>query len=78
MPLYEYECKSCNAVFELLRSRGDRDAEAKCPSCGSARCRRMMSVCAGRVSDGSGAGSSVAGSGGCGSCTATSCAGCRR
>jgi putative FmdB family regulatory protein len=76
MPIYEYRCGKCKTVFEILRDRSQRDAEAVCTSCGGRKAQRQMSGFSGHVS-GSGGGS-VAGSGGCGSCKATSCAGCGR
>lgn len=33
MPLYEYECKSCNNTFELRQKFSDAPA-SECPKCG--------------------------------------------
>jgi len=33
MPLYEYQCKSCNNTFELRQKFSDAPASS-CPSCG--------------------------------------------
>ncbi|MCM0084124.1 zinc ribbon domain-containing protein [Geomonas sp. Red32] len=33
MPLYEYQCKSCNNTFELRQKFSDAPASV-CPSCG--------------------------------------------
>lgn len=33
MPLYEYQCKSCNNIFELRQKFSDPPASA-CPGCG--------------------------------------------
>jgi putative FmdB family regulatory protein len=33
VPLYEYRCQSCSAVFELLRPVADRELAAVCPTC---------------------------------------------
>jgi len=42
MPLYEFECKSCDNVVELLvRSSADENA---CPSCGNADLQRVLSI----------------------------------
>jgi putative FmdB family regulatory protein len=41
MPLYEYYCDKCDAVFEALRSLSQSDQPAKCPKCGSAADRIM-------------------------------------
>ncbi|MEO6024695.1 MAG: zinc ribbon domain-containing protein [Burkholderiales bacterium] len=35
MPLYEYHCKSCDRVFEVLRSVALRNDAAPCPQCNS-------------------------------------------
>ncbi len=44
MPLYEYECKSCDQIVELLvRTTGEKLA---CPDCGSAGLDRVLSVTA--------------------------------
>lgn len=68
MPLYEYWCLDCKAQFEKLRPMGSKDAEVKCPRCGSS-VKRMLSVVAavGRGGEGSPA------SGGCG-CGGGGCA----
>ena len=34
MPLYEYQCKPCNTVFEQFNSIPNREV-ANCPKCGS-------------------------------------------
>jgi putative FmdB family regulatory protein len=78
MPIYEYRCGKCKAVFEVLRERSQRDTEAVCTCCGSRKTGRQMSSFSGHVSGAGSGSSSVAGSGGCGSCKAASCAGCSR
>lgn len=35
MPLYEYQCKSCNNTFELRQKFSDAPA-SQCPACGGA------------------------------------------
>ena len=47
MPIYEYTCRACNEKFEQLQrtmSSADEDAKVKCPSCGSSKTARAMSV----------------------------------
>ena len=34
MPIYEYECKKCNHIFEQLRKITDPSKTAACPCCG--------------------------------------------
>jgi len=40
MPLYEFECKSCEYKFELIQGY---NVSAKCPKCG-AIAKRLISV----------------------------------
>ena len=50
MPIYEYTCKACHEKFEQLQrtmSSAADDANAakvKCPSCGSTRTARALSL----------------------------------
>ena len=42
MPLYEYECKSCDQIVEVLvRSSEDQPL---CPSCGAKKLQQVLSV----------------------------------
>lgn len=42
MPLYEFECKSCDSIVEVLvRSTSEINA---CPDCGNADLKRLLSV----------------------------------
>jgi len=41
MPLYEYICSSCGQRLELLVQRGQKPV---CPSCGSRKLDRQLSV----------------------------------
>ncbi|MBN1188791.1 MAG: zinc ribbon domain-containing protein [Dehalococcoidales bacterium] len=43
MPIYEYECRSCGARFELRRGMNDSDAEVICPQCAASEARRTVS-----------------------------------
>ena len=42
MPLYEYSCRSCRHVFEVLVRPQDTDAPT-CPSCKSQDLERLLS-----------------------------------
>ena len=42
MPLFEYECRDCGAVFEVLQNRSDDPPDA-CESCGAPHVTRIMS-----------------------------------
>lgn len=74
MPIYEYECASCGARFELLVSRSKAKKSPACEECGSSDTARVMSGFFGRSGSGEDAGSIGSA---CGGCTASSCAGCR-
>jgi putative FmdB family regulatory protein len=43
MPFYEYECPHCKYYAEVLQKLGDRLLK-KCPSCGKAGFRRLVSA----------------------------------
>jgi putative FmdB family regulatory protein len=49
MPVYEYECTR-DGRFEVLARMADSERDARCPLCG-AMCERVLSVCAGRVTE---------------------------
>jgi len=42
MPIYEYKCKKCEAVFEVLLKSTEPEP-GKCEECGSKRIGRVMS-----------------------------------
>ena len=75
MPLYEFRCKKCTTVFELLCRMGENGKTVACTKCGARSPQRLMSVCATHVAGGA---SSKALSGGsnCGSCHGGNCAHC--
>ena len=73
MPIYEYQCKNCNHEFEQLVF--DRAAPVHCPECGSKRAKKLPSVFARHGGD-SDSPAVAAGGSSCGSCSASSCAGC--
>lgn len=71
MPIYEYECKKCGKNFETLVFGSN--PEVKCPSCDSAKLRKLPSLF-GFKSGGTFV--SSAGPSGCDSCKATTCSSC--
>lgn len=75
MPIYEYECSSCNSKFELLRSMSRVDEDADCPECNH-QAKRVLSKFACFSTDESGVTSAVGGGGSCASCSSGSCATC--
>jgi len=46
MPIFEYRCKSCGAIFEELIS-GDRNREINCQKCGGKETEKLISVIGG-------------------------------
>jgi putative FmdB family regulatory protein len=72
MPIYEYQCKGCGHEFEYLVIGKDSPA---CPACQSKKVCKLMSSC-GFVSKSAGGQTVSASSSSCGSCKASSCAGC--
>ena len=63
MPLYEFECLDCGAVFEALIMKASETGEVKCPSCGSKKMEEKISSFA-SVSKNGGSRSDCAPSGG--------------
>jgi putative FmdB family regulatory protein len=73
MPLFEFCCNQCGAVFEELVF-GKDEPTPPCPKCGSVRTGRLLSRPARRRSSDNG-GASAAG-GGCAGCAGGNCAAC--
>ena len=48
MPIYEFECTACNAVFDRLQKLSDPDP-ADCPACGQPRVKRRLTAPAFRL-----------------------------
>ena len=48
MPIYEFKCTECGAIFDALRSIDGRDERLKCPECGDDNPIRVFSVFAPR------------------------------
>ncbi len=44
MPIYEYECKTCETVFEKLLLKGDPSDGMDCPQCGSKNVKKLLSA----------------------------------
>jgi putative FmdB family regulatory protein len=43
MPIYEYECLSCDRGFQCLVMKKDEEKNMTCPNCGSLRKKRVIS-----------------------------------
>lgn len=76
MPIYEYKCGDCGGAFEVMVSRSRRKKRPACDKCDGSNTERVMSSFSGRSH--SDAGSKRLGGSACASCSATSCATCRR
>jgi putative FmdB family regulatory protein len=50
MPIYEFVCKDCRNEFKTLKRSNQLDA-VSCPTCGTARVARLLSVTARTGSD---------------------------
>jgi putative FmdB family regulatory protein len=46
MPFYEYSCKRCGKVVELLQKVGTKEAGVPCPECGDPDLVKKISVSA--------------------------------
>ena len=71
MPLYEYNCKTCDTRFELLRPMSLADQSAPCPKC-SDTANRALSIFASFSLDSNGMPASIGG-GGCPCSTGGTC-----
>ena len=43
MPIYEYQCESCDQTFEKLIFKGDEEG-IDCPACGGQKVKRLLSA----------------------------------
>ena len=74
MPIYEFQCDACGAAFEELYRSASERRRPRCPECNSRQVHKRFSAFAVGGSSASGGATSGAG---CGSCSRSSCAGCR-
>jgi putative FmdB family regulatory protein len=76
MPIYEYICQDCRNPFEKLVFKSEQEQPVECPTCGSGKAQKQLSVFRARTSSGassdSGGASAAAGCG----CNPSGC-GCR-
>lgn len=66
MPIYEYKCKKCGNIFETLTFSIQEKQPVFCPSCGSKKTEKLMSMFGGKF------GNTSSGTG-CSTCSQTSC-----
>jgi len=44
IPIYEYQCEECDERFELFVRSSAQQAAAICPSCGSGKVKKAVSL----------------------------------
>ena len=44
MPLYEYKCEDCGKISEVLHKKVNPQEKPVCPSCGSKRLAKLISI----------------------------------
>ncbi|HDI60657.1 MAG TPA: zinc ribbon domain-containing protein [Desulfobacteraceae bacterium] len=59
MPIYEFKCLSCNALFEVLIMDSGDETEVRCPSCKETNFQRVMSAASHQVRSGRSGGAKV-------------------
>jgi putative FmdB family regulatory protein len=67
MPIYEFRCRKCEKVFEVLFFSISEKREVFCPECNSDQVEKLMSVFGGKFGNTSSS---------CSSCSSPSCATC--
>lgn len=53
MPIFEFTCQECGAPFEELVRSANAIDEVRCPQCGSAQVKKLISTFASRIAGGS-------------------------
>lgn len=49
MPIYEFRCKDCGDVFEVLFRSRDEKLKVRCPGCQSHKTQKLFSVFGSKV-----------------------------
>jgi putative FmdB family regulatory protein len=44
MPVYDYQCTDCNSKYDVFHKGQEVKEDVVCPSCGSFRHKKMMSL----------------------------------
>ena len=44
MPIYEYQCKTCETNFEILQRTNGPDNLPRCPDCGNQNTKKRLSA----------------------------------
>ena len=53
MPIYEYRCQECKALFETIVTSAETSTEVTCPKCASRVVKKTISASSFRISSGS-------------------------
>ena len=51
MPIYEYECRSCDKIFQSLIMKQEHEEKLVCPECGGSKLKKLISRVAYHVSE---------------------------
>ena len=76
MPLYEYRCNDCTAVFEVLRPIAERELTVVCPGCESRSSMPLISRVSAGIPAATGGAAAFADGGGSGGCCGGGGCGC--
>ena len=49
MPIFEFRCKDCGRLFEVLFKSRDEKLKVTCPACNSKKSEKVLSVFSGKV-----------------------------
>ncbi|MFA7382175.1 MAG: zinc ribbon domain-containing protein [Desulfurivibrionaceae bacterium] len=55
MPIYEYRCQECKALFEAIVTSTENATEVSCPKCSSRSGKKIISASSFRIASGSSA-----------------------
>jgi putative FmdB family regulatory protein len=45
MPIYEFECRTCNHTFEQIMGIAETDQNLACPKCDSTNLKKIVGPC---------------------------------
>lgn len=49
MPIFEFRCKDCGKLYEVLFKSRDEELKVACPACKSEKSEKVLSVFSGKV-----------------------------
>ncbi|MCI0474412.1 MAG: zinc ribbon domain-containing protein [Ignavibacteria bacterium] len=58
MPVFEYQCKECGKIYDILHKGAENTENVYCPSCNSKKHIKLISSFSSKISSGSSAGCS--------------------